>query len=366
MAVAHACLVDVPRNRTRRAAALAEGCRVALIAGGLLLGTTAGAQSTSDYAYWLDEFSVANVQNAPVGTMVIGETSSQQRQTITTTTNRIVGTTVTFQPGGSKKINWSFSPGNDLKSLFNTATPPSLATPCERRAFAQEIFNRTVSADSLDAFPTVAEATPTSTGGYVVWSQDLEGPMNVPEETASAIIAMMWAARELFTLTDPSTGPCTPVSGHRMQVVPTPASILQKSPASTAFPDGWNLSEVVTGGSSDNYVSFLKLDQTLSTDDQTALGQNKIDLLSFLHLATAEGVPLIDGILAQQYSSQGCTTDPDTGCLINCTHLNCQALPGRLSDDTPPFYDTTLPYAIQSAVSCPAQLYLDPPTDCTV
>ena len=134
MALAHACEPDAPRKRPRREHALLDGCRIALIAGILLLVTDAGAQSASDYVYWLDEFSVANVQNAPAGTMVIGETSSQQRQTITTTTNRIVGTTVTFQPGGSKKINWSFSPGNDLKSLFNTATPPSLATPFQRES----------------------------------------------------------------------------------------------------------------------------------------------------------------------------------------------------------------------------------------
>ena len=212
------------------------------------------------------------------------------------------------------------------------------------------------------------EAIPTSTGAYVIWSQDLEGPMGVPEETAAAIIATMWAARELFTLNEEVNGQCTPITGHQMMVVPTPASILQKSPVSTDYPKGWNLLEVVRGAATDNYVKFLDLDGNamLSSENQTALAQNKIDLLSFLHLATAESVPLIDGILAQQYSSQGCTTDPITGCLIDCTHLNCEALPGQLSKDTPDFFDTTMPYAIQSAASCPAQLFLDPLPACSL
>ena len=219
----------------------------------------ASAQSTTDYAYWLDEFTLANVAKAPPNVMVIGETSSQQRQTITTTENRIVGTTVTFKPNGSKKIRWSHTPDHDLKSLFNTSTPPALTTPCERRAFAQKIYDCTISADSQDAFPNPMEAIPTSTGAYVIWSQDLEGPMGVPEETAAAIIATMWAARELFTLNEEVNGQCTPITGHQMMVVPTPASILQKSPVSTDYPKGWNLLEVVRGAATDNNVKFLDL-----------------------------------------------------------------------------------------------------------
>ena len=130
-----------------------------------------------------------------------------------------------------------------------------------------------------------------------------------------------------------------------------PASVLQKVDAAT-----WGLSQVMAGRRGDKLLSFLALDQTLSQADRTALAADRIDLFSFMHLASAEGRPLIDGILAQQYSGHGCPS--------NCQYVNCAAVPGSLSDDTPAFYATDLPYAVQSAHDNPAQLFLPPGPGC--
>ena len=292
--------------------------------------------STADFAYFIDSFTDSNVANAPAGVMVIGTTTSAQRQSLTAS-GRIVGTTAGMGPDGGSRIDWN----DGLKALFNTRNAPDLGTADARRAFAQLVFD-TAQVGS-DAFPLASEAVPTDGGGYVAWTQDFEGPLGDPGEMAAAIIAVNWAGRTLLA-TDPG--------GADMQVVPVPASVLQKTTASS-----WKLSEVMAGRADDKLLSFLELDQTLSQTDRTALAGDRIDLLSFLHLASAEGRPLIDGILAQQYSGHGCPS--------NCQYLNCEALPGSLSGDTPAFYATDMPYAVQSAHDNPPQLFLPPGPDCS-
>ena len=292
--------------------------------------------SSVDFAYFIDTFTDSNVANVPDGMMVIGTTTSDQRHQLTTS-GRIVGSSAGLGPNGTSRIEWT----DGLQDLFNTRQPPPLDTPSERQTFAQQIL--ATAKVGTDAFPLAAEATPTSSGGYVAWTQDFEGPLGDPQEMAAAIIAVNWAGRTLLT---------PPGVAHDMQIVPVPASVLQKVKASA-----WKLSEVMAGRPGDKLLSFLSLDQTLSQADRTALTGDRIDLFSFMHLASAEGRPLIDGLLAQQYSGHGCPS--------NCQYLNCAALPGSLSDDTPAFYATDLPYAVQSAHDNPGQLFLPPGPGCS-
>ena len=300
------------------------------------LGASAGPPSTVDFAYFIDSFSDTNVANVPSGMMVIGTTTSTQRQNLTAN-GRIVGSSAGLGPNGSSRIEWT----DGLQALFNSRNPPPLGTASERQTFAQQIM--TTAQVGTDAFPQAAEATPTNSGGYVAWTQDFEGPLGDPQQMAAAIIAVNWAGRTLLSAPGVATD---------MQIVPVPASVLQKVKAST-----WKLSEVMAGKPGDKLLSFLTLDQTLSQADRTALAGDRIDLFSFMHRASAEGRPLIDGLLAQQYSGHGCPS--------NCQYLNCSALPGSLSDDTPAFYATDLPYAVQSAHDNPAQLFLPPGPTCS-
>lgn len=305
---------------------------------------TAHAQTTAPrFAYFMDNFTDANLKvEVPPGTTLIGWANATQRTSLAAT-GRVVGTSTAMSSNGGSKIMWSdpgMSPAMDLKHLFNTATPPDLSTPAARQQFASLIL----AAASVDpsGFPAAVESMPTASGGYAMWCQDIEGPMAVPEETASAITAVMWAGRELL--------------GPNMKVIPVPASVIQKQTAT-----GWDLKAVLSGSASDNFVKFLGLRDTLSSSMQAQIDANAIDLLSMLHLVSAEGHVLIDGILAQQYSASGCDNSGD--CPVNCTSINCGALPGQLSSDTPTFFDATLPYAILSAHDCPSQLFLAPPID---
>ncbi len=294
-----------------------------------------------NFAYFLDNFTDSNINVAvPAGTVLIGWTTQTQRNTIVAA-GRVVGASAGLSSAGSSKARWrdTGSPP-DLHTLFNTATPPDLSTPALRKIFAAKVLL----AAQVDpgSFPSATDpAKPTATSGYVMWTQDIEGPLAVPEETAAAIAAIMWAGREIL--------------GPDMQIIPVPASVIQKTAATT-----WNLKSVFDGNSSDNFLKFLNLKGTLSSANQLKLDSDSIDLLSALHLVSAESHPLIDGILAQQYSASGCVT-PDE-CPTNCASINCTAIPGSLSSDTPAFFDTTLPYAIMSAHDCPSQLFLAPPS----
>ena len=304
----------------------------------LIVSTSVQAQTTPSFAYFVDNFTAENIGVAvPAGTILIGGASPTQRSTMTSH-GRIVGASAGVSSAEDSKVKWRDAGSTpDLHALFNSATAPDLSTPAARQTFAQQIITAAV----LDSgFPSASEATETLNRGYVLWAQDIEGPVAVPQETAAAIIALMWAGREIL--------------GSNMKIIPVPASALQKTTAST-----WDLKSTLEGNTSDNFVKFLNLKSTLSLANQASLDSNSMDLLSALHLLSAEGHSLIDGILAQQYSASGCNTSSD--CPTNCVSVNCEALPGIFSNDTPHFFDTTLPYAIMSVHDCPSQLFLSQP-----
>jgi hypothetical protein len=289
---------------------------------------------TVDFAYFLDDFE-SEVANVPHGVMAIGNTGMRARQA-QTTEGRIVGMTLKFHPRGSN-LCWN----NQLKKLFNNPTPPDISTPEARRALATEIMQ--AAGIDLSRFPEASEATPNPTsGGYVAWTQDFEMANGISRpEVAAAMLAVSWAGRVLLT---PDS------RGYEMQIVPVPGSAIQKATSAE-----WRLSDVVAGTSRDKYVSYLELEQTLSVGDRSALAANRIDLLSMMYLATAESRPLIDGFLAEQYSTS----------IVNGQRvLNCEALPGSFSQDTPQPYAAGIPFAIMSSMDAPAQLLLPPGPDC--
>jgi hypothetical protein len=297
-----------------------------------------GSPST-DYVYFLDDFSAANVQNVPSGIAVIGETEAtgSNARSVLTAGGRVVGTQTEFND--TSRITWT----SGLHDLFN-GTAPDLSTPQARQAFALQVLQQSgITTDAANqpggGFPVGAdeEWKPTPAGGYVLFTQDVEGPVGTPEATAAAITAVMWASRELL--------------GPDMKIVPVPASALIKEKAAD-----WNLKAALTGDGTDNYLSFLDLGGSLGTTDQTALDANEIDLFSLLHLASAEGHPLIDGILSQQYSIHDAAHPPG--------QVNCGAIPGSFSADTPAFYDDSLPYALMAAHDNPAQLFIDVNPNC--
>ncbi len=308
----------------------------------LSIAWSAGAgERIPPFAYFLDNFTDANLAvEIPPGTVVIGW-STQTQRTALVAAGRVVGCSTGLSSNNGSRALWN-DPGSqsDLHSLFNTASPPDLSTPALRKAFAAQVL----AAAEVDpsGFPSSTDpSTPTGNGGFVLWAQDIEGPLILPRETAAAILAIFWAGREVL--------------GPNMQIIPVPAKIIQLTSASA-----WDLQSTVDGSATDNYVKFLNLGGTLSAANRNALtGNHSIDLLSLLHLCTAEGHPLIDGILAQQYSASGCSVPSD--CPVQCQSINCDALPGQFSSDIPEFYDTMLPYAILSAHDCPNQLFLKPP-----
>jgi hypothetical protein len=301
---------------------------------------SAPAISPKTFVYFLDNFTATNIQAVPADFAIIGEseaTGSNSRSTLTDS-GRVVGTQTEFNQ--TSHIPWT----TDLQALFN-GSAPDLSTPTKRKAFAMQIL--VASGMSLDSsgtpgggFPIAAdnEWQPTSAGGYVLYTQDVEGPIgSVPQESAAAITAVMWASR--VTL------------GPNMKIIPVPASALVKETAAN-----WDFNSVLLGNSSNKYLTYLNLQNTLNATDAAALATNQIDLFSLLHLASAEGHPLIDGILAQQYSIHDAGTPPGM--------VNCGAPPGSFSTDTPAFYDTSLPYSMLSAHDNPAQLFIDTNPNC--
>lgn len=297
--------------------------------------------SPKTFVYFLDNFTQANIQHVPADFAIIGETEATGSNSRSTLTNagRVVGTQTEFNQ--SSHIAWT----SDLHILFNGAAP-DLTTPAKRKDFAMQIL--VASGMSLDSsgtpgggFPIAAdnEWQPTSANGYVLYTQDVEGPVgSVPQESAAAMTAVMWASRVIL--------------GPNMKIIPVPASALTKETAAN-----WDLNSVLQGNSTDKYLANLNLQSTLSTSHNTALEANEIDLFSLLHLLSADGHPLIDGILVQQYAIHNAGTPPG--------QVNCAAPPGSLSQDTAVFYDSSLPYSIQSAHDNPTQLFINTNSNCS-
>jgi hypothetical protein len=320
-------------------------CTAMAIVAGISEQDVATAESTPDYVYFMDAFTSTNVQNTPANIAVIGETEATGAHARSTLTagGRIVGTQTEFNT--SSHITWTHA----LNTLFNS-TAPDLSTQTLRQQFALQVLLASgISADPPGApsggYPVPAddEWVVTPAGGYVLYTQDIEGPV-IPLETAAAITAVMWASREYL--------------GPKMKIIPVPANALIIEETAN-----WNLKTVVEGSSSNKWLSYLPLKNTLSSADQTALDANQIDLFSFLHLASAEGHPLVDGILPMMYSRCG-PQHTEVCCGPNMPNYELTAPPGSLNIPSPPFYDTTLPYAILSAHDNPAQLSIVQNPDC--
>ena len=135
--------------------------------------------SPKTFVYFLDNFTQANIQHVPADFAIIGETEATGSNSRSTLTNagRVVGTQTEFNQ--SSHIAWT----SDLHILFNGAAP-DLTTPAKRKDFAMQIL--VASGMSLDSsgtpgggFPiaTDNEWQPTSANGYVLYTQDVEGPV---------------------------------------------------------------------------------------------------------------------------------------------------------------------------------------------
>ena len=300
-----------------------------------------------NFVYFLDEFNATNIQVMPANFAVIGETNTPGNPTRSslTSTGRVVGTQTEFYDSnniGASIIAWTA----ELENLFN-GPEPDLTTPANRNAFALQILvaSRISGYDSGTpdhGFPlqSANEWDPTPAGGYVLYTQNIQNPThdNDAKKIGAAITAVMWATRVYL--------------GPNMKIIPVVDSIFVKRTAAD-----WDLKSILQGDANDKYLTHLKLEDTLSSVDKASLLANQIDLFSLLRLASAKSQnnifhPIINGILAEQYSTHG-------------TMINCGAPPGSFSNDTPDFYDSNLPYAIMSAYGNPAQLFSDTNPACS-
>ena len=114
----------------RSAATVATACMGLVVA-----RVDATPPSSVDFAYFLDVFEQENLDVVPAGTMVIGTTTSAQRQSLTEA-GRIVGSTAGLGPDGDSRILWT----DGLQTLFNQRTAPDLSTAAARAAFAHQII----------------------------------------------------------------------------------------------------------------------------------------------------------------------------------------------------------------------------------
>jgi len=255
---------------------------------------SARASNAADFAYFLDKMSDADVARTPPEYAVIGEVSASQREEYTAE-GRIVGQTTALR-------NQSLSTGYNLwpyiSNLFSGSTPPSPAA----------ILNAALlyGYPSID-FPSPAEGRHTPAGGYVIWTQDFEYNPYASDVSAAqvyaGVTAVLWACRQVL--------------GENVKIIPVPSSSLFKGL---------------------NYNSAAMLSLISSLNLQVPPGRpsgggewNFLSLLYYNHL--------IDGFLGQQYSTN-----------------NPSALPGSISSDTLPFYDSRMPYAIMSSLFSPAQI----------
>ena len=313
---------------------------------------SAAPQSAPKFAYFLDDFTDANIGVAtPPGTVLIGWSRLDQREKLTDS-GRVTGCSAGLSSTQTSHLLWADSGVSpNLQTIFNSGTP-DLSTPVARQTFAALVLAAGVSANSLGAsLPSADEAIPNAAGGYSLWAQDFEGTSEGLAQKAAAIIALNWAGRELM--------------GSQMQIIPIAANALQLPTATQ-----WDLNTVLTGTSSDKFVSILNLQSTLSATNLASLENNEIDLFSLMHLVTAEGHPLIDGVMLEQFKARcqstatGCPpVDVNPFCCRGwaAVSVNCAELPGSWPIGVDQFFDTSLPYAMLSAHDNPAQLFLCPP-----
>lgn len=277
------------------------------------LGGVVTASAQAPFVYFLDIDPTSNSDLTPSAYGVVIDGSPSVRDPIAQS-GRMTGVTVEFAGGKDPShVSWS-----SIHCAICNWTG-SMANPADRQSLATSILTAAMGGTSGFAnFPNKAEAL--AANGNLLWTQDFEATISTPgqcsvEEIAAGILAVSWAGREIL--------------GDSMKIVPVPASAVVKGPPALGAP--WNLGTVLTD--STNYLGKLQLVQTMPQASQSQI--SSMDLLSALHLITAEGLPLIDGILIQQYNP---------------------TQPGTPSADTPPFTDTGLPYAVMSALYNPSQL----------
>ena len=275
------------------------------------LGGVVTAATPAPYVYFLDKNPESNSSLTPPGYAVVIDGAPAVRDPIAAS-GRLTGFTMEFAGGADPShVSW-----DSIKDLITQWTG-DITNSDDRQTLATSILTQAMGGmRSFANFPTKAEAV--AANGNLIWAQDFEAKQGSPgqesaKEIAASILAVSWAGREIL--------------GDSMKIVPIPASAIVKGPPALGAP--WNLTIVLSDQV--NYLGKLELAQTMPATNQTQL--SSMDLLSALHLAKAEGLPLIDGVLIQQYGAKP---------------------PGTPSADTPPFADTSLPYAVMSS------LYGDP------
>jgi hypothetical protein len=263
----------------------------------------------NSFVYFLGDTS--QTANTPATYGVIGEFSAPDRATLTSS-GRIVGESVALQnnDGTDGYSLWPL-----IQDLFTSAQP----VPDDgKTALAQDILTRVMVYPGFgpsDEFPSLAEGTPTSAGGYVFWGQDFEfAPDKAPTDEAYAgVLAVMWAGRQIL--------------GDSMKIYPVPSSSLFKTLGSDTQ-GAYNSDHLIHGDGDTPYLASLGL---VGLPTNPAPGSN--GEWNFLSLAYANN--LIDGFLGQQYNS---------------------AFTGSVTPDTLPFYSADLPYALVSSYADPAQV----------
>jgi hypothetical protein len=268
-----------------------------------------GAAVDNSLIYFLDDTS--QVANTPAAYGVIGEFSAQDRATMTAG-GRVVGESVALQnnDGTDGYSLWPL-----IQDLFTSAQP---VPEGDKTALAQSILNRVLVSPGLNSsseFPSPAEGTPTSAGGYVFWAQDFEfTPGKAPTDEAYAgVLAVMWAGRRIL--------------GDSMKIYPVPSSSLFKTLGSDTE-GAYNSEHIVNGDGVTPYLASLGLIGVPPNPSPESNGE-----WNFLSLAYANG--LIDGFIGQQYNS---------------------AFTGVVTPDTMPFYSADLSYSLMSSYGDPAQV----------
>ena len=282
------------------------------------LNTLGGVVSaTASYAYFTDDFDQNAVNALDPGIAVIAEAGTQNRDTIATG-GRLFGLTIEFQGGKTA----SHASWDQIQSVVTGAG--DLTQPGAALALAQSIMSTAMNLNDSAAFFTPDEIN-SDYAKNLVWSQDFEAALNSPgqaspEEIASAITAIVWAGRQIL--------------GPDFKIVPVPSSSIQKGPLPSVLGGPWNMVDVLTNP---DYLGKL----SLVTQEQVEALPADVDLLSTLHLVQANGAPLINGVILQQY---GATP------------------PGYPSSDTPPFADTQLPYSVLTSLYGSPQQFGTTPT----